>query len=197
MRLIDADALKLDLLRFYDSVVVQEIIDKQPTIGGDLISRQAALNALARVELITITKKQDTEYPYASGGVTAIDIHVDTDTVKRAIEAVPAAFDKGNVVRSKKPIRKSPAPDDLFFCVLISAVRYCLGRQTYMPDAVTRWIMARVPELPAETAKIMLRDINEQRRLGERLGKETLGDPCDVRTWETFESWLQGRLCDE
>ena len=192
MRPIDADALKLDLSRFYESeVTAKELIDEQPTIGGDLISRKAALNALAHVELITITKTQDTESPYsASGGVTAIDIHVDTETVKRAIEAVPAAFDKDNVVRSKNPIRKSPAHGDPFCLVIIAAVRYCLGRRTYMPDVVTRWIMARVPELPAETAKIMLRDINDQRR------QYGLGDDCDVKTWETFESWLQGRLCE-
>lgn len=192
MRPIDADALKLDLSRFYyGEVTARELIDEQPTIGGDLISRKAALDALARVELIRITKKRDIESPYsASGGVTAIDIHMDTDTVKRAIEAVPAAFDKDNVVRSKNPIRKSLDPDDPFCMVIIAAVRYCLGRQTYMPDTVTRWIMASVPCLPAEIAKILLRDINDQRR------QYGLGDDCDVKTWETFESWLQGRLCD-
>ena len=93
-------------------------------------------------------------------------------------------------------IKTRPTPDDPLMSVLICAVRYCLGRRTYMPDVVTRWIMASVPLLPAETAKILLRDINDQRRLGERIGKEALGDPCDVQTWERFESWLQGRLCD-
>ena len=192
MRPIDADALKLDLSRFYDGeVTAKELIDEQPTIGGDLISRQAALDALAGVEWFTVSAERDVESPYsASSDVTAINIHMDTDTVKRAIEAVPAAFDKDNVVRSKNPIRKSLAPDDPFCMVIISAVRYCLGRRTYMPDTVTRWIMASVPQLPAEIAKILLRDINDQRR------QYGLGDDCDVRTWETFESWLQGRLCE-
>ena len=87
-------------------------------------------------------------------------------------------------------IKTRPTSDDPFMLVLISAVRYCLGRRTYMPSTVTRWIMASVPQLPAETAKILLRDINDQRR------QYDLGDKCDVETWERFESWLQGRLCD-
>ena len=198
MRPIDADALKLDLSRFYDSeVTARELIDEQPTIGDDLISRQAALDALTGVAWFTVSAEQDVEYPYsASSDVTAINIHMDTESVKRAIEAVPAAFDKDNVVRSKKPISKSPAPDDPFCSVIIAAVRYCLGRRTYMPDLVTRWIMASVPELPAGTAKIMLRDIEERRETGRRLGREMLGDPCDVRTWEAFESWLKERVND-
>ena len=91
-------------------------------------------------------------------------------------------------------IKQRPTPDDHFYNIIICAVRYCLGRRTYMPALVTSWIMAAVPELPAETALIMLRDINDQRRMGERIGKEALGDPCDGKTWETFESWLQGRI---
>lgn len=84
--------------------------------------------------------------------------------------------------------------DSHYYTVLICAVRYCLGRRTYMPGLVTSWIMGNAPELPAETALIMLRDINDQRRMGERIGKEALGDPCDVKTWEKFEAWLQGRI---
>ena len=35
MRLIDADALKKDLTRFYDNeVTAKELIDEQPTVGG-------------------------------------------------------------------------------------------------------------------------------------------------------------------
>ena len=108
-----------------------------------------------------------------------------------------AAFNRFNlykdaisaVIKDRK-VKPRPTPDDPFMLVLISAVRYCLGRRTYMPDVVTRWIMASVPELPANTAKTMLRDINDQRR------QYGLGDDCDVKTWETFESWLQGRLRD-
>lgn len=93
-------------------------------------------------------------------------------------------------------IKPRPTSDDPLMSVLVCAVRYCLGRRAYMPDMVSRWIMASVPCLPAETALIMLRDINDQRRMGERIGKSMLGDDCDVKTWEKFEAWLQGRISE-
>ena len=78
-----------------------------------------------------------------------------------------------------------------FGSVLICAVRYCLGRRTYMPDLVTRWIMGHCKgALNRNTISVMLRDIDEQRKMGERIGKNTLGDECDVRVWERFEAWL-------
>ena len=105
---------------------------------------------------------------------TFYDRHEVLDSIKRAPTLGDGRF----------KIKTRLTPDDPLMSVLICAVRYCLGRRTYMP------------ELPAETALIMLRDINDQRRMGERIGREALGDPCDVKTWETFESWLQGRLCE-
>ena len=91
-------------------------------------------------------------------------------------------------------ISARPERGDHFYVLLICAMRYCLGRRTYMVELVTQWIMSQVKELPAETARIMLRDIEEQREMGRRSGWESLGDPCDVRTWETFESWLKERV---
>ena len=41
------------------------------------------------------------------------------------------------------------------------------------------------------TAEIMLRDIQDQREMGKRASYDSLGDPCDVRTWEKFEDWLR------
>ena len=93
-------------------------------------------------------------------------------------------------------ISARPDRGDHFYVLLICAMRYCLGRRTYMTDLVTRWIMSQVKELPAETARTMLRDIEERREMGRRLGREMLGDPCDVRTWEAFESWLKERVND-
>lgn len=81
--------------------------------------------------------------------------------------------------------------DDNFYTILICAVRYSLGRRTYMPGLVTDYIMHAVRDLPKGTAEIMLRDIKEQRALGERIGTSGLGDDCDVKVWERFEAWLQ------
>lgn len=123
-------------------------------------------------------------------------MHDDNYIVYAPIREVMENIDKAPTIEFDKDntVRRKPTPDDPLMSVLICAVRYCLGRRTYMPELVTSWIMAAVPELPAETALIMLRDINDQRRMGERIGKEALGDPCDVKTWEKFEAWLQGRI---
>ena len=186
MRPIDADALKLDLSRFYyGEVTARELIDEQPTI-----EYRSVINAPNKYILYDIREYFIMCKKNAQPGSSADNrFSIYLDTINDAIEMIclsgtPPRFDKDNTVRRK------PSPDDPFCRVIIAAVRYCLGRQTYMPDTVTRWIMASVPELPAEIAKILLRDINDQRRTG------SLGDKCDVETWERFESWLQGRLCE-
>ena len=90
----------------------------------------------------------------------------------------------------KKKIETVPITEDLY-TVAICAVRYSLGRRTYMPGLVTDWIMGNFSgRIPAGTCDIMLRDIREQRERGERGGYEALGDPCDVKTWTDFETWL-------
>ena len=74
-------------------------------------------------------------------------------------------------------------PDNHFEAVLISAVRYCIGRRSYMPDVVTRWIMGHCKgQLSANTISVMIRDINEA---------ADLGDACDVETWMGFREWLK------
>lgn len=87
---------------------------------------------------------------------------------------------------------------DNLYTVAICAVRYALGRRTYIPELVTGWVMANFAgRMPKGTAEIMLRDIQEQREMGERAGYDSLGDPCDVRTWEKFEAWLRNQTEDE
>jgi len=82
-------------------------------------------------------------------------------------------------------------PGEDFWSVLICACRYCMGRQTYMPRTVTEWIMENCKgRMPENTITVMLNDIQQQREYGERGNWNSLGDPCDVHTWERFESWL-------
>ena len=77
-------------------------------------------------------------------------------------------------------------PDNGFECVLISAVRYAIGRRTYMPAAVTRWIGGHCYKgLSRKTLEVLIRDIDEAK---------SLGDECDVRAWMDFRAWLQMQL---
>ena len=74
-------------------------------------------------------------------------------------------------------------PDNHFDGVLISAVRYCIGRRTYMPDVVTRWIMGHCKgQLEQNTLSVMIRDIEEA---------SDLGDECDRQVWMRFLDWLK------
>jgi hypothetical protein len=94
----------------------------------------------------------------------------------------------------KKKPETIPISDNLYI-VAVCAVRYALGRRTYMPELVTGWVMANFTgRMPRGTAEIMLRDIQEQREMGERAGYDSLGDLCDVRTWERFEAWLKEEI---
>lgn len=79
--------------------------------------------------------------------------------------------------------------DKVFGAVLICAVRYCLGRRTYMPELVTDWIMGNCKgKLLLNDIRIMIHDIEAH---GAR-GREAYGDPCDVKTWMGFLEWLKG-----
>ena len=87
-----------------------------------------------------------------------------------------------------KPITIRIAPDqiDFFGAVLNCAVRYCLGRKSYMPGLVTDWIMEHCHGLLTEkTIHVMKRDIDEARE------RDGLGMRCDVVTWLKFREWLE------
>lgn len=87
-----------------------------------------------------------------------------------------------------KPIIIKIEPDqmDFFGAVLNCAVRYCLGRATYMPGLVTDWIMQHCGGiLTAKTIGVMKRDIDEA------ASHAGLGMDCDVRTWMKFREWLE------
>lgn len=100
-------------------------------------------------------------------------------------------LEREKAMKAKAKKNAVPLDEDLQ-TILICAVRYSLGRQTYMPGLVTGWIMGNCAgKLPNGRIEIMLRDIQEQREMGERLGRASLGAPCDVRTWERFEAWLR------
>lgn len=75
--------------------------------------------------------------------------------------------------------------DDFFQGVLICALRYCMGRETYMPELVTGWIMRHMHgKLSNKTLSVMKRDIDET-------PVERRGMDCDRETWARFRYWLE------
>lgn len=86
-----------------------------------------------------------------------------------------------------KPITIKIAPDqiDFFGAVLNCAVRYCIGRMSYMPGLVTDWIMQHCHGLlTGKTIFVMKCDIDEAREY------DGLGMDLDVETWQKFREWL-------
>lgn len=93
--------------------------------------------------------------------------------------------------KATKPITLRIERDeaDFFGCVLISAVRYCIGRRTYMPGLVTDWIMGHCAGLLArKTLAVMAQDIDEAE------SRSGLGMDCDVRTWQRFRAWVREEM---
>lgn len=73
--------------------------------------------------------------------------------------------------------------DDDFGAVINCAIRYCIGRRTYMPSLVTSWIMKNCSgKLTNKTLWCAKRDIDEA---------INLGDPQDIETWRNFRNWLE------
>lgn len=72
-----------------------------------------------------------------------------------------------------------PANDD-FGAVCNCAVRYCLGRRSYMISLVCGYITPLLPELTDTTLGCFERDIKERKRTG------FFGDSYDHEMWDAF-----------
>ena len=63
-----------------------------------------------------------------------------------------------------------------FGTICICALRYAMGRQTYMPSLVRDFVRPLLPELPGKTIAVMLNDCDFQARYGD-YGDETIDKP--------------------
>lgn len=73
--------------------------------------------------------------------------------------------------------------------MVIAAVRYCLGRMTYIVGDCVAWLIRIWDELPANTKATIRCDIEEAftRDDEDRAGKrdyKALGHDCDRQQWE-------------
>lgn len=59
-----------------------------------------------------------------------------------------------------------------FELMMISALRYAIGRYTYMPSVTIEYIRYLIPQLSAKTLFVMKRDIDEEIEHCERMGRE-------------------------
>lgn len=73
--------------------------------------------------------------------------------------------------------------------IVISAVRYALGRRTMMPSATTSYIIAHSELVDKRVKQVLLRDLEWYFDLWE-VGKQ-IDDRCDYETWYHFKKWLE------
>jgi hypothetical protein len=59
-----------------------------------------------------------------------------------------------------------------FELMMISALRYAIGRYTYMPSVTIEYIRYLIPQLSAKTLFIMQRDIEEEIERYQRMERE-------------------------
>ena len=71
----------------------------------------------------------------------------------------------------------------------VAAVRYCLGRQTYIVGECTDWLVQIWPHLIESAREIIRRDVEEaferdDLQRADGLTYKALGDDCDRERWE-------------
>lgn len=59
-----------------------------------------------------------------------------------------------------------------FELMMISALRYAIGRYTYMPSVTIEYIRYLIPQLSAKTLYVMKRDIDEETARYTRMERE-------------------------
>ena len=102
--------------------------------------------------------------------------------------------------KNEKWLAKMSETDVDIGTIAICAVRYAIGRQTYMPGIVQGFVMRHPDIVDKRVKEVMLRDIDEADRItrhqmpsGEVLVIDHLGDTkIDRPGWERFRDWLKG-----
>lgn len=90
----------------------------------------------------------------------------------------------------KKPVVR--LNDDNFGSVLICAVRYSIGRRTYMPRLVQDFIRPLLPYLSSKTLYVMERDIAEAGSYGD----PNIDEPDWMRFMQEVRNELEARKRD-
>lgn len=79
--------------------------------------------------------------------------------------------------------------------MLVNAVRYALGRRTYVVGITTSYIGHLLPKLSDWALGIMLRDLEDEYAMAARVTSySVLGDPCDVADWDKFKAAVKAEI---
>ena len=78
----------------------------------------------------------------------------------------------------------------------VCAVRYCLGRRTYMPELVCNIIRKNWDKISDTDLGIILRDIRDYSGINDPLDNSSrvYGDSCDYSTWVKMAADLKSEI---
>ena len=77
-----------------------------------------------------------------------------------------------------------------FGTMCVCAIRYSLGRKTYMPSLMTEFIKANWANLDDNTKAVIMKDV--RRAIKDDLsGFNSLGHECDRIVWTKFGRWMR------
>ena len=82
------------------------------------------------------------------------------------------------------------SPDE---SILICAVRYALGRMSYMVDEICRYVTFKRKALSMECLEIIIRDIEEELQRYHNSG-QMLGMECDEKLWTRLLELLKTEM---
>lgn len=71
--------------------------------------------------------------------------------------------------------------------IVISALRYALGRRTYITKATADFIKEYPEIIDGRVKKVMLNDLNSYLLYRE----DGYDDECDYKTWLDLKNWLE------
>lgn len=78
--------------------------------------------------------------------------------------------------------------------MIISALRYALGRKTYITGETAEFIMENPNLIDDRVKSVMLRDLDEY--FQRRDTWEYPDDECDYQTWVALYDWLKVKDCE-
>ena len=81
---------------------------------------------------------------------------------------------------------------EYFGTLCICAVRYCFGRQTYMPGMVQDIVLSHLEELSDRDIRVLLEDGEFQWRM-DLYGDPTIDKPGWLRFWERVKAEAERR----
>ena len=80
------------------------------------------------------------------------------------------------------------APVQADYLIMVAAFRYALGRMSVIVEHVASWIEKHADTMPESDAQLIIKEIDEQARLG------SLGMEMDVLRWRCVQARLRESL---